>query len=141
MIQLKEKLYCVEVPSDATEIYLNEFGSFIDYNSNNISRTLQLNFYANKILGEVTKDEINFCCYEIVKDYVVPLKDTKAFLISINSGCNDFKFRSLLQSKGIYFENKLCDYSEALKRHIISGEWQKQEDKKIKGKLIILEKL
>lgn len=38
-------------------------------------------------------------------------------------------FISAIEAKGWYWKNPLGDYSQALKRHIVSGSWQEAEEK------------
>lgn len=52
-------LIAVEVPKEATDIRLNEFGTFIFYQDNG-KIAYHLDFFASEILGEVTDTEISF---------------------------------------------------------------------------------
>lgn len=99
-----------------------------------------------KILGEVTKDKIGFD----VEPYAE--KEMNGFYKNYSwDGSGRYygyltpydSFRSLLAINGLYFENPI----KVSGKHIVgtitklAQDWQSFEDKLIKGKLLILEKI
>ena len=99
-----------------------------------------------KILGEVTKDKIGFN----VEPYAE--KEMNGFYKNYSwDGSGKYygyltpydSFRSLLAINGLYFENPI----KVSGKHIVgtisklAQDWQSFEDKLIKGKLLILEKI
>lgn len=158
---MENKLYCVEVPSDATEIQTWNHG--IGFKTNMLDRkpddsngfyhteTGLFKMKGFKILGEVTEDEVDIfkgsfldCENSIdIPEYryggeLHPKEmfwDYEEKSFSLES--SESSFRSLLQSKGIYFEH--C-YGNFIDDGVV-GETCCHKPNGIKGKLIILEKL
>lgn len=153
MTQLTPTLYAVEVPRDAIKIELTENKTALSYFIGiETEFTLTDGFEQFKILGEVTKDEIGFdcepCILNLGYNYVL-----NCFQYSnLNEPEKGFwtkekAFRSLLQSKGLFFENPIekpnCDCYTEYDREGCPDEcwkWINNENKLIKGKLLILEK-
>lgn len=160
MIHLIRNLYSVEVPSDAKKLIKIKY----DFNGNYMLESICDKFklkipFDFKILGEVSKDEISFDVEPYVeifnkglaKRYVDYMRKWLLYRTPKES------FRSLLQSKGIYFENPIqkpdvtclrneegfCQCGEESVRDCrdLKWKWQESQKKVIKGKLIILEKL
>lgn len=157
MIHLIGNLYSVEVPSDYI-LKIEPRNEYISYTSREENLKFdgesQLNYvpigFDFKIIGEVSKYEISFDVDPYVEElepvrYRDYLGNREWFAMKNNS------FRSLLQSKGIYFENPIekLDVSDFDNGVGIEYDnfyrnvrlWQESENKVIKGKLIILEKL
>jgi hypothetical protein len=110
-----------------------------------------------KIVGEVTKDNIGFDVEPYVDKYnngaYRDYKDNYPFYPDFNTPniclTNEESFYSLLAANGLYFENPL-DWEK--KAYLFKGSenswgqndldrWQSFEDKLIKGKLLILERI
>lgn len=165
---LNEKLIAVEVPSDATEIQTWNHG--IGFKTKIIDRKPDdtNGFYHTetglfrwknwKIIGEVDANTISFDVepyLEYDKYLNKPINYIQTDMVFKDKNKS---FRSLLQSKGLYFENPIKkpngehyyydnkvsfdeietlwdggSYNEDLEK------WQESENKVIKGKLIILE--
>lgn len=160
---IENKLYCVEVPSDATEFNID--GKELYYKSNfegfgEVGRLRNIPDLSDdfKIIGEVSKDEISFDAEPYVEKTDSPYWYSRGFsFIDYTNDSNCFttseeSFLRLLQSKGVYFENPIKEpESRGVSEHYILGptdeealaydEWQESENKLIKGKLIILDKL
>jgi len=137
-------LIAVEVQKDATDIRINEFGTFIFYQDNG-KRAYHLDFFASEIIGEVTDTEISFDVELPNKNFVgrTVYKDFN----NPESGFFETKeksFRSLLRFNEIYFKNPMGKTPNILRDSENSWtseqykEWQSYESKLIKGKLIIL---
>lgn len=143
MIHLIGNLYSVEVPSD---IVINK-----DELLNNLLKTTSgIEKVSLKILGEVTKDKINFPTADFLmkkietqKDFyngkVIDIEDVTYYNYESKEYDIHFQsdgFRSLLYSKGLFF--KYC-CGEFIDDGVV-GETCCQKPNGIKGKLIILEK-
>lgn len=143
-------LIAVEVAPDASKYELERANISVDllYSTNlNIwqqgSVILKQGNY--KILGEVTKDKIGF---DVEKLGEVPLSSKEANeLLNSNDKINFWK---LLAANGLYFENpegESYPYRFAESDGTLQtldwhrNKWKEFEDKLIKGKLLILEKL
>lgn len=154
---IENNLYSVEVPSDARSIELTENNTCLFFKSNggglDFSLTEQRDRF--RFVGEVNKNELTFDPVKYVKAY-----GNDMYLDLYGYEESTFKnrkeqFFKLLQSKGIYFENPMgklencCSGRDCgcmgMPINISSmeelQEWEESENKVIKGKLIILEKL
>jgi len=168
MTHLIGNLYSVEVPSDATQWKIDTLKEDEEFEEMTILMFDNLEYIKLpssdfKILGEVTKDKINFPTAEFLRKVIEKQKDFyKGEIIDIedvtyyNYQNKKFDiehqsdgFRSLLQSKEIYFENTIekpkiktiSDRDSVSDNMLKFQQWQESENKVIKGKLIILEKL
>jgi len=162
---IENKLYCVEVPSDATEIQTWNHG--IGFKTNMLDRkpddtngfyhieTGLFKMKDFKILGEVDADTIYFDVEPYLEYDKYLNKPINYIQIDMVFKDKNESFRSLLQSKLIYFENPMgkleicCSGRDCgcmgMPTNISSmeelEEWEEFENKVIKGKLIILDKL
>lgn len=151
-------LIAVEVPKYASDFFLIKPANYfhINYELPEYHSGVAL-FYNDfggkcnyptkiKILGEVTKDKIGFD----VEPYAE--KEMNGFYKNYSwDGSGRYygyltpydSFRSLLAINGLYFENPI----KVSGKHIVgtitklAQDWQSFEDKLIKGKLLILEKI
>ena len=157
-------LIAVEVPTDASDyrILNNILLNFESVDTNLIF----LHSKCDKILGETTKDKIGFDCEFYVEKYAwedspdygekyayrdyVDGEETDNYWDMYPFDVDEINksFYSRLAANGIYFENPLgypqfdikneSDFNEVADFHT---KWQSYEDKIVKGKLLIIEKI
>ena len=123
MIQLTETLWAIKVPKDAYDYFIGYFSKGLCYRGGENKpqqNIIELNDSNFEIVGAVTKDSIDFDCKDFtgwfydndgIKGYYL-YPDRKMLT---NSAIDSF--RSLLNSKGVYFTNPL----EYLKPYIMKG--------------------
>lgn len=162
LTKITDTLFCVEVPMDAVNIEVRR--NLISNWLIGYKVLIHLPLDKFELLGYCTDKEISFevdefiekvtCRYEVpqraagfidvqcYKNYMVENQYGNAFPYH-KENCKDLSFRSLLLSKGLYWDNPMPDTKGLNAREIknfseLYKQWNDAEKLKINGKLVFL---
>jgi hypothetical protein len=149
MTDLGNGLLAVSVPEDAEKLLLDSYGT-IFYRIGKKLKTINTRKQDLKILGTVTASEIDFDVHPYCEHSIENPRKYKLYP-SGETNFNTVSFRSLLSSKGLFFENpygrekpkKVSVYDNVINGKSFDSEvekWQQAENNLVQ-KLIILKRL